>query len=57
MWDLKMENEKFEFIFLMEFEENVLIYKIIDFFNKSLKDKNIIVGFLRSYNKIVISIY
>jgi|UPI0002DC6657 hypothetical protein len=57
MWDLKMENEKLELISSMEFEENVPIYKIIDFLNKSLKDKNIIVGLSRSHNKIVISIY
>ncbi|WAM30644.1 DUF4264 family protein [Caldicellulosiruptor naganoensis] len=53
-----MENEKLELISSMEFEEDVPLYKIIDFMNKSLKDKNIIVGLSKNNNnKIIISIY
>ncbi|ABP67469.1 hypothetical protein Csac_1884 [Caldicellulosiruptor saccharolyticus DSM 8903] len=52
-----MENEKLELISSMEFEEDAPLYKIIDFVNKSLKDKNIIVGLSKNHNKIVISIY
>lgn len=52
-----MENERLELISSMEFEENVPIYKIVDFLNKSLKDKNIIIGLSKNHNKIIISIY
>ena len=53
-----MENsQKLEIISSMEFEEDVPIYKIIDFLNKSLKDKGIIFGISRAHNKISITIY
>lgn len=52
-----MENQKLELISSMEFEKDVPLYKIVDFLNKSLKGKNIIVGLSMNQEKIVMSIY
>jgi len=52
-----MENQKLELISSMEFDADAPLYKIIDFLNKSLKDKNIIFGLSINKDKMMISIY
>jgi hypothetical protein len=49
--------EKLELIALKEFEDNGELYRVVDFLNKSLKDKNIIFGLRRNGDKATITIY
>lgn len=42
---------------LKELEYNTELYQMIDFLNKSLKDKNLIFGIRKSGDKAVITIY
>jgi len=41
----------------LEVQKNLELYKVIDFFNKNLKDKNLIFGLTMKDDKMIISIY
>ncbi len=42
---------------IKEFEKEVELYQIVDFLNKSLKDKNLIFGIRKNGDKSTITIY
>lgn len=52
-----MKEESLKIKALKEFEENDEFYQVVDFLNKSLKDKNLIFGIKRNGDKQVITIY
>ncbi|NTV89742.1 MAG: YpmA family protein [Clostridiales bacterium] len=53
-----MENEaKLELKSTLEVENNIDLYRIVDFLNKSLKDKDLIFGLSKKNGKMTISIY
>ncbi len=41
----------------VEVESNLELYKVVDFLNKNLKDKNLIFGLSKKEKKMTISIY
>ncbi len=53
-----MDNiDKLELKSTLKIDTNPEIYKIIDFLNKNLKEKNLIFGVNKSEDKMIISIY
>jgi len=52
-----MEKEKLELIAEKVFEKDFELYQVIDFLNRNLKDKGIILGLSKEKEKIKISIY
>jgi len=52
-----MEAGKLELIAKKEIDYNDELYKLIDFLNKNLKNKHIILGISKSKDKAIISIY
>lgn len=51
------DSEKLELKATLKIEVNEEIYKIVDFLNKNLKDRNLIFGVNKSEDKMTISIY
>jgi uncharacterized FlaG/YvyC family protein len=49
--------DKLELKSTLKIEPNPELYKIVDFLNKNLKDKNLIFGVNKDENKMIISIY
>jgi hypothetical protein len=52
-----MSEEGMKLKAIKEFEEGEELYRIVDFLNKSLKDKNLIFGIRKNENKRIITIY
>lgn len=52
-----MKEEKIDLIAVHDFPEWENMYKIIDFLNKSLKEKGLIFGIKKNESKITINIY
>jgi len=52
-----MEEGKLELIAKKEIAYNDELYKLIDFLNKNLKNKNIILGISKNKDKAIISVY
>jgi len=50
-------NDKLELKATVEVEDNLELYKVVDFLNKNLKEKNLIFGLSKKENKMTISIY
>ncbi|AEE91478.1 conserved protein of unknown function [Tepidanaerobacter acetatoxydans Re1] len=50
-------NSKLELIAKKEITYNDELYKLVDFLNKNLKNKQIIIGISKKNNKAIISIY
>ena len=54
----KMQKEdSLKLIAVKEFKEGEELYKVVDFLNKSLKDKNLIFGIRKNEEKRTITIY
>ena len=51
------QNDKLELKATLEIESNLELYRIVDFLNKNLKDKNLIFGLSKKDKKMTISIY
>ncbi len=51
------KEDSLKLIAVKEFEEGEELYKIVDFLNKSLKDKNLIFGIRKNRDKRTITIY
>ncbi|NLL05070.1 MAG: YpmA family protein [Clostridiaceae bacterium] len=41
----------------VEVESNLELYRVVDFLNKNLKEKNLIFGLSKKENKMTLSIY
>lgn len=52
-----MDNKKLEIKSTLKIKSNPELYKIIDFLNKNLKEKNLIFGVNKEDDEMVISIY
>jgi len=52
-----MNEGKLELIAKKEIAYNDELYKLIDFLNKSLKNKNVILGISKSDDKAIITVY
>lgn len=53
-----METEdKLELKAKVELESNLELYKVVDFLNKNLKEKNLIFGLSKKGDKMTLSIY
>jgi len=50
-------DDKLELKAKIEVESNIELYKVVDFLNKNLKEKNLIFGLSKANNKMTISIY
>ncbi|MFZ5989771.1 MAG: YpmA family protein [Bacillota bacterium] len=50
-------DDKLELKATVEVDSNLELYKVIDFLNKNLKDKNLIFGLSKKEKKMIISIY
>lgn len=51
------KSDKLELKSTLNVEENPELYKIVDFLNKNLKDKDLIFGLAKKESKMTISIY
>lgn len=51
------KNNKLDLKATIEVDFNFELYRVIDFLNKNLKNKNVILGLSKSNEKMVISIY
>lgn len=51
------ESDKLEKKATITVESNMELYKIVDFLNKNLKDKNLIFGLNKKDEKMIISVY
>ncbi|AUG57561.1 DUF4264 family protein [Acetivibrio saccincola] len=49
--------EKLDLKSVLELDSNMDLYKVVDFLNKNLKDKNLLFGLTMNNNKMRISIY
>ncbi|HHX18493.1 MAG TPA: DUF4264 family protein [Clostridium sp.] len=49
--------EKLDLKSVLELDSNMDLYKVVDFLNKNLKDKNILFGLTMNKDKMRISIY
>lgn len=49
--------EKLDLKSVLELDSNMDLYKVVDFLNKNLKDKNLLFGLTMNNNKMKISIY
>lgn len=54
---MEMDGGKLELVAKKEVIYNDELYKLIDFLNKTLKNKHIIFGISKSDNKAIISVY
>jgi hypothetical protein len=53
-----MENDgKLELKATLEVESHFELYKVVDFLNRNLKDKNVIFGLSQKNDKMTVSIY
>jgi len=52
-----MEKEQLKILGQKEFDKDAELYKVIDFLNKSLKQKGLIFGVTRKNSKMTVSIY
>lgn len=52
-----MDTNKLEIIAKKEIIYNTELYKLVDFLNKNLKDKHIIIGISKNKDKATITIY
>ncbi|HYE83817.1 MAG TPA: DUF4264 family protein [Clostridia bacterium] len=52
-----IKNEELKLIAVKEFDEGGELYNVVDFLNKSLKDKNLIFGIKKAGDKRIITIY
>lgn len=52
-----MNEEGMKLKAVKEFNEGEELYKVVDFLNKSLKDKDLIFGIRKNENKRIITIY
>jgi hypothetical protein len=50
-------DDKLDLKATIEVESDVELYKVVDFLNKNLKEKNVIFGLAKKNGKMVISIY
>ncbi|GAE89045.1 YpmA family protein [Acetivibrio straminisolvens] len=50
-------DDKLELKATVEVAPHLELYKVVDFLNKNLKDKNLIFGLSKKDNKMIISIY
>ncbi|AEV68463.1 YpmA family protein [Acetivibrio clariflavus] len=50
-------DDKLELKAKVQVESNIELYKVVDFLNKNLKDKNLIFGLSKENDKMTISIY
>lgn len=51
------KKESLKLIAIREFEDNGELYNVVDFLNKSLKDRNLIFGIRKNNEKATITIY
>lgn len=49
--------DKLELVATMEIESNLELYKIVDFLNKTLKNKDLIFGLVKKNDKMQITVY
>ncbi|NLD50315.1 MAG: YpmA family protein [Clostridiaceae bacterium] len=49
--------DKLELKATIEVESNIELYRIVDFLNKNLKEKNLIFGLSKKDRKMTVSIY
>lgn len=52
-----MSDDKLELIATIHVDANEDLYKIVDFLNKNLKEKNLIFGLSKEQNKMSLKIY
>lgn len=52
-----MEERALEIKAIKEFDYNLELYRVVDFLNKSLKDKDLIFGIKKKDEKMIITIY
>lgn len=58
IWRNNMSSEeKLDLKSVLELDSNMDLYKVVDFLNKNLKDKNLLFGLTMNKGKMRISIY